>query len=96
MWPSHWVLLAVLPAACCQMSNLVSEKDLGLRLALRNMGMRDSSYWTSWMLFDAIITLLTALLVVVFGEGGCAVGSVSSSQGSCRGRGVAACLPWQQ
>jgi hypothetical protein len=54
-----------------QMSNLVGEKQAGLRLALRNMGMLDSAYWASWMAFDAVITLLTALLLVLFGESAC-------------------------
>lgn len=45
----------------------MSEKQAGLRLALRNMGMLDSAYWASWMAFDAVITLLTALLLVLFG-----------------------------
>jgi hypothetical protein len=49
------------------MSNLVSEKQAGLRLALRNMGMLESAYWASWMAFDAVISLLTALLLVLFG-----------------------------
>jgi hypothetical protein len=53
------------------MSNLVSEKQAGLRLALRNMGMLESAYWASWMAFDAVITLLTALLLVLFGECAC-------------------------
>lgn len=51
-----------------QIGTLVSEKDLNLRLALRNMGMLDSSYWISWMMYDALITLVTALLLVIFGE----------------------------
>jgi hypothetical protein len=50
------------------MSNLVSEKQAGLRLALCNMGMLDSAYWASWMAFDAVVTLITALLLVLFGE----------------------------
>lgn len=51
-----------------QMGNLVSERDLKLRLALKNMGMLDSSYWVSWMMFDAVITFVTALLLVIFGK----------------------------
>eukprot|EP00882_Tetradesmus_deserticola_P015418 GHRQ01016428.1.p1 GENE.GHRQ01016428.1~~GHRQ01016428.1.p1 ORF type:complete len:211 (+),score=89.67 GHRQ01016428.1:306-938(+) len=55
------------PAPRPQMSNLVSEKQVGLRLALRNAGMLEGAYWASWMAFDAVITLLTALLLVLFG-----------------------------
>lgn len=61
-------IIVMLLSCHYQMSNLVSEKDLGLRLALRNMGMLDSSYWWSWMTFDAFITFTTALLLVIFGR----------------------------
>lgn len=38
---------STLPAACAalQISFLVSEKELGLRQALRTMGMTDTAYW---------------------------------------------------
>ena len=49
------------------MSTLVTEKQYGLRQALRNMGMRDSSYWASWMLFDTLFALLSAVLILIFG-----------------------------
>jgi hypothetical protein len=50
------------------MSSLVGERDAGLRLALANMGLRQSAYWVSWMMFDAAMALATALLMVLFGE----------------------------
>jgi hypothetical protein len=55
------------PPAPPKMSNLVSEREAGLRTALRNMGMLDSSYWASWMAFDAVMALLGATLILVFG-----------------------------
>jgi hypothetical protein len=51
-----------------KMTNLVSEREAGLRTALKNMGMMDSSYWASWMAFDALLSLVGALLILVFGE----------------------------
>lgn len=46
--------------ACClrtvhdglQISGVVGEQELGLRQMLRTMGMLDSTYWLSWMLFE--------------------------------------------
>uniref|UniRef100_A0A383W084 ABC transporter domain-containing protein n=1 Tax=Tetradesmus obliquus TaxID=3088 RepID=A0A383W084_TETOB len=64
---SSFIFASLMFGFVTQMSNLVSEKQAGLRLALRNMGMLDSAYWASWMAFDAVITLLTALLLVLFG-----------------------------
>jgi hypothetical protein len=49
------------------MGTLVMEKQLGLRQALRNMGMKESAYWSSWMAWDALLTFLAALLLVIFG-----------------------------
>lgn len=50
------------------MAQLVTEKDSGLRQAMRTMGLIDSSYWGSWLLFDlGFATLLT--LVIVFSGG---------------------------
>jgi hypothetical protein len=51
-----------------QISGLVGEAESGLRLALRTMGMRDSSYWTSWMAFDGLMAFFTALLLTVSGN----------------------------
>lgn len=35
-----------------QISGVVGEQELGLRQMLRTMGMLDSAYWLSWMLFE--------------------------------------------
>eukprot|EP00879_Flechtneria_rotunda_P013739 GHRR01014351.1.p1 GENE.GHRR01014351.1~~GHRR01014351.1.p1 ORF type:complete len:558 (+),score=120.29 GHRR01014351.1:287-1960(+) len=64
---SSFIFASLMFGFVTQMSNLVNEKSLGLRLALRNVGMLDSSYWVSWMMFDALITLVTSLLLVIFG-----------------------------
>ena len=37
---------------CAQISGVVGEQEVGLRQMLRTMGMLDSSYWLSWMLFE--------------------------------------------
>ena len=35
-----------------QISGVVAEQELGLRQMLHTMGMLDSAYWLSWMLFE--------------------------------------------
>lgn len=39
-------------SAGLQISGVVGEQELGLRQMLRTMGMLDSAYWLSWMLFE--------------------------------------------
>ena len=38
-----------------QISGVVGEQELGLRQMLRTMGMLDSIYWLSWMLFEVTL-----------------------------------------
>ncbi len=35
-----------------QIGGVVQERELKLRQALRTMGMLDSAYWSSWVLFE--------------------------------------------
>lgn len=44
----HWLPLPFVPTSV-QLSAVVTEKELGLRQALRTMGMMDSAFWLSWM-----------------------------------------------
>ncbi|CAL5374702.1 unnamed protein product [Camellia sinensis] len=50
-----------------QISNLITEKELKLRQAMTMMGLYDTAYWFSWLTWEGIITLLSALLTVLFG-----------------------------
>ncbi|KAK4264228.1 hypothetical protein QN277_025436 [Acacia crassicarpa] len=50
-----------------QMSSLVTEKENKLRQAMVMMGLYDSAYWLSWLTWEAVITLLSSLLIVLFG-----------------------------
>ena len=43
--------------AWLQISGVVGEQELGLRQMLRTMGMLDSAYWLSWMLFEVQLCL---------------------------------------
>lgn len=50
-----------------QMSALVGEKELKLRQAMNVMGLYDSAYWLSWLTWEAVVTILSSLLIVLFG-----------------------------
>ncbi|MED6193393.1 ATP-binding cassette sub- A member 2 [Stylosanthes scabra] len=50
-----------------QMTSLVTEKELKLRQAMTMMGLYDSAYWLSWLIWETVITFLSSLLVVLFG-----------------------------
>ncbi|CAI9112234.1 OLC1v1012651C1 [Oldenlandia corymbosa var. corymbosa] len=50
-----------------QINALVIEKELKLRQAMTMMGLYDSVYWLSWITWEAILTLVSCLLTVLFG-----------------------------
>ncbi|KAI9086495.1 hypothetical protein K1719_031579 [Acacia pycnantha] len=50
-----------------QMGSLVTEKENKLRQAMKMMGLYDSAYWLSWLTWEAVITLISSLLIVLFG-----------------------------
>ncbi|MCO5612676.1 hypothetical protein L7F22_066945 [Adiantum nelumboides] len=50
-----------------QMSNLVAERELKLRQAMSMMGLLDSAYWLSWIVWDFCLSLISSLLLVLFG-----------------------------
>lgn len=44
----------MLLTAILQLAAVVTEKEQGLRQALRTMGMMDSAFWLSWMAVEVI------------------------------------------
>ncbi|KAK9040034.1 hypothetical protein V6N11_015214 [Hibiscus sabdariffa] len=50
-----------------EIGSLVSEKELKLRQAMTMMGLLDSAYWLSWLTWEAFMTLLSSLFIVLFG-----------------------------
>ncbi|KAG7538813.1 ABC transporter-like [Arabidopsis suecica] len=50
-----------------QLGSLVTEKELKLRQAMTMMGVYDSAYWLSWLLWEGILTFVSSLLLVLFG-----------------------------
>ncbi len=55
------------PTHPSQLSLIVLEKELGLRQALRTMGMLDSTYWLSIMTYEGIMVLVVSLLISIMG-----------------------------
>lgn len=49
-----------------QISGVVAEQELGLRQMLQTMGMLDSAYWLSWMLFE--VCLFAGLLLLALAD----------------------------
>ena len=50
-----------------QLRNLVSEKQHKLRDAMKQIGMLDSAYWTSWLISCVITNTLSTLLLIIMG-----------------------------
>ncbi|ESW10199.1 hypothetical protein PHAVU_009G189400 [Phaseolus vulgaris] len=50
-----------------QISSLVTEKELKLRQAMTMMGLYDFAYWSSWLIWETVVTIISALLIVLFG-----------------------------
>lgn len=50
-----------------QINSLTIEKELKLRQAMTMMGLYDTAYWLSWLLWEGIIVAISALLTVLFG-----------------------------
>ncbi|XP_009759241.1 ABC transporter A family member 2 [Nicotiana sylvestris] len=50
-----------------QINVLIIEKELKLRQAMTMMGLYDTAYWLSWFTWEGFITLISSLLIVLFG-----------------------------
>nr|GLL35566.1 ABC transporter A family member 9-like [Ipomoea trifida] len=50
-----------------QMSSIVAEKELKLRQAMAVMGLYDTAYWCSWIIWEGFMSLLSSLFIVLFG-----------------------------
>ncbi|XP_050225584.1 ABC transporter A family member 2 [Mercurialis annua] len=50
-----------------QIGSLVAEKELKLRQAMSLTGLYDSMYWFSWITWEGILTLISSLLLILFG-----------------------------
>ncbi|MCL7030568.1 hypothetical protein MKW94_023908 [Papaver nudicaule] len=50
-----------------QMGALVAEKELKLRQAMSIMGLYESAYWLSWLVWDTVIICISALITIALG-----------------------------
>ncbi len=46
----------------CQVSQLVAEKELKLKLLMRMMGTRDTSMWLSWFIVFGAFSLVSTFM----------------------------------
>jgi ABC-type multidrug transport system ATPase subunit len=47
--------------------DVVEEKEKGVRRAMITMGLRGAPYWTSWILFQAVLAVIQTCLLIGFG-----------------------------
>ncbi|KVH98695.1 ABC transporter A family member 2-like [Cynara cardunculus var. scolymus] len=64
--PSFFLAIAMF-GFVLQISSLIVEKELKLRQAMAMMGLYDTAYWLSWLTWEGVITLFSALFTVLFG-----------------------------
>ncbi len=50
-----------------QLSHIVKEKELRLREAMKQMGLRPFPYWVSWFITDALLDLVNVLVICLTG-----------------------------
>jgi ABC-type multidrug transport system permease subunit len=50
-----------------QLSYIVKEKELRLREAMKQMGLKSISYWTSWLITNTLINIIQVLLLCITG-----------------------------
>ncbi|CAM6024303.1 unnamed protein product [Sphagnum balticum] len=50
-----------------QVSSLVLEKETRLRQMMTTMGLMDSAYWLTWLLWEVVLVFVSSLLLVCFG-----------------------------
>ncbi|KAJ0248825.1 hypothetical protein HA466_0158690 [Hirschfeldia incana] len=50
-----------------QLGSLATEKELKLRQAMTMMGVYDTAYWLSWLIWEGILTFVSSLFLVLFG-----------------------------
>ncbi|PNW72975.1 hypothetical protein CHLRE_14g613950v5 [Chlamydomonas reinhardtii] len=62
-----FVFAACMFSFVIQISTVVAEKELGLKQALRTMGMSDTAYWSSWGLWEVTLAFVVANSICIYG-----------------------------
>ncbi|CAI5466645.1 unnamed protein product [Closterium sp. Yama58-4] len=50
-----------------QAANLVIERELKLRQAMATMGLMDSVFWSTWLVWELLVAFVTCILLICFG-----------------------------
>ncbi|GLI66002.1 hypothetical protein VaNZ11_009613 [Volvox africanus] len=62
-----FVFAACMFSFVIQIGVVVAEKELGLKQALRTMGMSDSAYWLSWGAWEVTLAFIVAHSICIYG-----------------------------
>ncbi|EFJ52653.1 hypothetical protein VOLCADRAFT_85850 [Volvox carteri f. nagariensis] len=62
-----FVFAACMFSFVIQIGVVVAEKELGLKQALRTMGMSDSAYWLSWGVWEVTLSFFVAHSICIYG-----------------------------
>eukprot|EP00271_Cylindrocystis_brebissonii_P002761 TRINITY_DN13562_c0_g1_i1.p1 TRINITY_DN13562_c0_g1~~TRINITY_DN13562_c0_g1_i1.p1 ORF type:complete len:960 (+),score=162.56 TRINITY_DN13562_c0_g1_i1:682-3561(+) len=62
-----FLLAAAMFGFVIQMGNLVLERELKLRQAMSTMGLLDSAYWLTWLVWEEALAIISSVLLVLFG-----------------------------
>ena len=67
---SFFILIMYIPAVYRTAYRIVNEKETKVKESMRMMGLRDFSYWASWLTYYSIVNLMISLsswAILVFG-----------------------------
>uniref|UniRef100_A0A0D6R137 ABC transporter domain-containing protein n=1 Tax=Araucaria cunninghamii TaxID=56994 RepID=A0A0D6R137_ARACU len=62
-----FLLAAAMFGFVIQVSSVVAEKELRLRQAMSMMGLYDSVYWFTWLIWEGLLTLVSTIFLILFG-----------------------------
>ncbi|KAL6751513.1 hypothetical protein V8C86DRAFT_2775895 [Haematococcus lacustris] len=62
-----FVFAACMFSFVTQIGAVVMEKEMGLKQAMRTMGMSDTAYWLSWGAWEITLAFITGHLIAIFG-----------------------------
>ncbi|KAI3943513.1 hypothetical protein MKW92_035273 [Papaver armeniacum] len=69
MASAGWVFLLAITMFpfISQIGSLVAERELKLRQAMSIMGLYESAYWLSWLVWDTVMICIASLLTIIVG-----------------------------
>jgi hypothetical protein len=73
----YFYMMVYIPMLFRTSYHIISEKELRVRETMRMMGMRDTPYWLSWLLYHTIINTVISIPIWLFSAYG--IFSFSSS-----------------